>query len=106
MSAQNPTVEAAKELGLELREDQYAAARQLLVQKIAGLLDSNFPQLVSILYRLDIYEKKLRVLLRENPDTDAAELIADLIIERQAQKIKSREEYRRQQNDIDEEEKW
>jgi hypothetical protein len=45
--------------------------------------------------------------LQENVGEDAAVIIADLIIERQMEKIKSRKEYTRQDDDIvSDEEKW
>jgi len=61
---------------------------------------------VSILYRIDVNERKLKFLLQENVGEDAAVIIADLIIERQLQKIKSREAFRQNWSDEDGEEKW
>lgn len=93
-----------KEMGLTLSKD-HRQNRQLLIDQINELLVNDFQQLVSILYRMDVSEPKLKLLLKENPDTDAARLIADLMIERQAQKIKSRKETK-QNTDIPEDEKW
>ena len=106
MTNENAAVEAARAMGLSIPTSTFAAARQLLINRINDLLNHDFAQLVSLLYRLDIYETKLRLLLQSHPGTDAAELIANLIIERQAQKIKTREEYRQKENDIDDAEKW
>lgn len=81
---------------------------QLYSKLIAGIndmLQHNFDRLLGILYRIDVSEAKLRATIQDQPDQDAAKLIADLIIERQLQKIKSRREFRRDEN-IDEEEKW
>ena len=58
------------------------------------------------LYRIDVNEKKLEELLKENTKHNAANIIASLVIDRQLQKIKSRQEHRRDINNIDEEEKW
>lgn len=103
---QESAVLAAKELGLTVSTDNFSMNRQVLAATINELLLGNFQQLISILYRMDVSEAKLRLLLKENPGTDAGLIIADLVIERQAQKIKSRREFRQRDNDISEEEKW
>jgi hypothetical protein len=58
-----------------------------------------------VLYRVDVSEPKLKNLLQANPQTDAAVIIADLLIERQAEKIKTRESFKGKR-DIPEDEKW
>ncbi len=73
---------------------------------INELILSDFDKLVLLLYRLDVDEKKLRAILKEKPGTDAGHTIADLIIERQVQKIKSRQQFSQRDNNISEEEKW
>lgn len=103
---QESVILAAKEVGLTVSADNFLLNRQALAAKINELLLGNFQQLISILYRMDVSEAKLRLLLKENPGTDAGLIIADLVIERQAQKIKSRREFRQRDNDISEEEKW
>lgn len=76
-----------------------------LADHINDLIRNDFQKLVGILYRIDVSESKLKQLLKENPDTDAGIIITDLIIERQLQKIKSRKEYKRDEN-ISDDEKW
>ena len=61
---------------------------------------------MGILYRIDVNERKLKYLLQENVGEDAAFIIADLIIERQIEKIKSRQQFSRRDDNISEEEKW
>ena len=73
---------------------------------INDLIINDFERLVSLLYRMDINEKKLEYLLAQQPGTDVADSIAALVIERQLQKIKSRQENRRDINDVTDEEKW
>ena len=80
--------------------------RSQLTAHINYLIEHDFQKLVSILYRVDVNEPKLKNLLKENPGEDAGLIIADLIIERQLQKIKSRQEFRRDDNQIADEEKW
>ncbi|MBK8141653.1 MAG: hypothetical protein IPK57_11990 [Chitinophagaceae bacterium] len=48
----------------------------------------------------------MRALLAEKDGENAAALIADLIIERQLQKIKSRQQFRQRDNSINENDKW
>ena len=79
--------------------------RQLSVA-INEMILSDFDKLVMLLYRLDINETKLRKILNENPSNDAGNIIADLIIERQLQKIKSRQQFSQRDNNISGEEKW
>ncbi len=80
--------------------------REKLRVAISMLIAGDFQQLVYLLYRVDVNERKLKYLLQENVGEDAAVIITDLIIERQMEKIKSRREYTRQDDDISDEEKW
>lgn len=90
---------------LTLKEDTHEALKNRLAIKVNDLINNDFTQLVSLLYKVDVNEAKLKRLLKEN-DTNAGDIIAELIIERQLQKIKSRRESRRDNNDFTEEEKW
>ena len=68
--------------------------RKYLTERIKILLDEKFDTLVNILYRIDISEKKLSQLFSgKNRDSILASL-ADLIIERQLQKIRLRKMYK------------
>jgi len=89
--------------GLQSTESDFI---QLLADKINELILHDFNRLISILYRADISEKKLNAVLEQNKNEDAGKLIAGIFIERQLQKIRSRQENRRDKNDIDEEERW
>lgn len=80
--------------------------RQKLSEYINELINTDFEKLVQLLYRLDIDEKKLKKVLHDNPGHNAAEMISDLIIERQLQKIQSRQQFSQRKDDIDENEKW
>jgi hypothetical protein len=80
--------------------------KEELSRHIHHCIQTDFQKLVSLLYRVDVSEPKLRALLKENPDADAGSIIAQLIIERQLQKIKSRREFRQRDEGIDENEKW
>ena len=72
---------------------------------INGLIVDHFDELITLLYRLDINEKRLKDLLQQHASKDAAPIIATLIIERQEQKIKSRALFKTAA-DIPEDDKW
>jgi hypothetical protein len=76
-----------------------------LAAQINHLIQADFHRLVAFLYRQDISELKLRQTLEENTDKDAGELIASLVVERQLQKLQTRQAFKPQQ-DIPEDEKW
>jgi len=76
-----------------------------LASHINFLIDKDFNKLLSILYRLDINEIKLRQLILETREEDAGKTIAGLIIERQLEKLKSRQQFK-SGTDIPEDEKW
>jgi hypothetical protein len=98
--------EVSKELSIALRENDHSLNKQILSDRINELLNTDFQKLVSILYRMDISEIKLKQFLLENPGTDAGIIIADLMIERQEQKIKSREQFSKRDENISDDEKW
>ena len=78
-------------------ERSSAEQLELLVTFIDDLIRNDFNRLLSILYRVDISEEKLKRMLAENKDTQvrSAELIAQLLVEREQEKIISRAKYRR-----------
>lgn len=77
-----------------------------LVDYINQLIADDFPKLVYLLYAVDVSENKLKQLLADHPNEDAGKLIAVLMLERQEQKRKSREQYKQSEQDIPEEDKW
>lgn len=93
-------------LGISLPETiSYEKLREAVAGQINPLITNDFNKLLSLLYRIDINEQKLKTLLAKNPGTDAALIVADLIIERQLQKIESRKIFN-QQKETGEDEKW
>ena len=90
---------------LELKETGYDQLKKELATQINHIINTDFTELIRILYTVDVNESKLKTLLKENSGSDAGEIIAELIIERQLQKIRSRREHRRD-NDIDDAERW
>lgn len=84
-------------------ENSFELFKQKFILYISELIDHDFEKLIFILYKVDVDENKLKSLLASN--ADAASVIADLIIERQVQKISSRESFK-MKDEFDEEEKW
>ncbi len=79
--------------------------KQALADRIGYLINHDFEKLVFYLYRIDVNETKIRQLLSQNNGENAASLIAELIIERQLQKAKSRNDFQGSDT-VSDEEKW
>jgi hypothetical protein len=76
-----------------------------LAEAVNGLIQHDFNRLLMILYRIDINENRLRTLLESDQNQPAGLIIARLIIERQLQKIRTREQYKKT-GKISDEESW
>ena len=96
--------EVSKELEVIVKDD--SITKQVLIDKINDLINNDFQKLVAVLYRMDVSEIKLKQLLNENPGTNSAIIIADLMIERQEQKIISRQQFKKKDENISDDEKW
>lgn len=68
--------------------------RIYLTKKLKDLLDNNFSLLVNTLYRIDVSEEKLNELFGSKNKVPIPSALADLIIERQLQKIHFRKKYK------------
>ncbi len=68
--------------------------RKYLTEKMKDMLDKNYNLLINTLYRIDISEKKLAELFSNKNKEHIPEKLADLIIERQIEKINYRKRYR------------
>lgn len=106
MENHEPILEVSRQLDLQPVAGSYDELFSQLSKAVNELLNTNFDRLISILYRLDVNENKLRSLLNANPAEDAGKLIARLMIERQAEKIASRKKYKSPPPDGGENEKW
>jgi len=96
--------EVSKELEVTVRD--HSNTKQILIEKINDIINNDFQKLVSILYRMDVSEIKLKQLLNENAGTNAAIIIVELMIERQAEKIRSRQQFNKSDKNISDDEKW
>jgi hypothetical protein len=96
-----------KELTIDLPEN---IALEELQSKLSvhlnHLIQNNFEQLINLLYRIDVSEVKIKALLQNTPSENTGDIIASLIIERQLQKIKTRQQFNQRDNNFTDEEKW
>ncbi len=78
-------------LAFELPEGENFADEEVLVQilaaRIGELLEQQPEQLMSLLYRLDVLEEKIRPVMRPDAPEPANIGLARLVIERQKQRI-------------------
>ena len=96
-----------EEMAIDLPEQiSFNEIREQLSKYINDLIVNDFQKLVSLLYRIDINESRLKKLLQEENHEDAGKVIADLIIQRQLEKIKTRQQFKQPNENIDESEKW
>lgn len=65
--------------------------RKELAAYLNHLIANDFPALVQVLYRVDVPEQKLKTVLKENPQADAGELLAELLMQRQKEKAATRQ---------------
>jgi hypothetical protein len=88
--------------------DNLQTLKEWLMENISWLIDNDFERLLVILYRIDVSEMRLKRLIEQNEGENAAEVIADLMIERETQKAESRKKYSALRKDIsiDESETW
>jgi hypothetical protein len=88
-----------------LPEAEVKLLQQQLQQHINHLINNDFERLVQVLYTVDVDEKKLKTLLHEHKDVDAAQIISELIIQRQLQKQQTKADFKNQWN-AEDEERW
>jgi len=102
-----PDIKIIKSLSdeFELADSKQNDFMKHLSRAINYLIQNDFSRLVQILYRMDISESKLKEMLAVNKGQDAGLIIGQLLIEREQQKILSREKFK-PEDDIPENEKW
>lgn len=61
---------------------------------VAYLLDHDMHRLLNAMYRLDVSEAKFHVAMQSGIKEEAASRVADLILERELQKVKTRLYYK------------
>ncbi|MBT8218862.1 MAG: hypothetical protein KJP00_03510 [Bacteroidia bacterium] len=66
----------------------------LLTEQVAYLIDRRLDFLLSLLYRLDIEEKKIKVVLYNQDLIEPARGLAQLILDRQKERNRTKEKYK------------
>jgi hypothetical protein len=103
---ENPSVEQLLvQLNSQASVLEAEEVRIRLKDYINYLLLQDFNKLVNVLYRVDVSETKLKQILHDDPQTDAADLITDLLIQRQKEKLEIKKSFP-SPSDIPEEERW
>lgn len=69
--------------------------KALLAERIRYLLDTNMEKLLSILYRIDVSQKITDDVFGIESKEDIPLRLADAVIERHLEKMKSRERYKK-----------
>jgi len=106
MEEQVSEIVAQLSMGLEVEIPHVKSLDELktvIADQINYLINHDFDKLLRILYKVDVSEKQLKENLLVH--SDAAALIGQMIIDRQLQKIKTREQYKAN-SDIPDDEKW
>lgn len=71
----------------------FEAQFEALVEYIDDLIQRDFNKLISILYRVDVSEEKLKRALHQNPEIPASRIITTMLLERELEKRKWRAMY-------------
>lgn len=102
-----PTIidELSQNLEIDLREKKSIEELKLALSVyINHLIINDLNKLMQILYRVDVSEKTLKTNL-QNQENDPGSIIAEMIVERQLEKIKTKKQFRSNTN-IPDNEKW
>ena len=63
--------------------------REYFIKKITEMMEKDFERLLNSLYRIDLSEDKVQKVFYGEEKTNIPEKLADLIIERQMQRVKT-----------------
>ena len=74
----------------ENEDERFHELRKILIRRIEELIEKDVEKLKWILYRIDVSEKKVHEALATNAQLHYPDLLADLIIERQIEKARTR----------------
>ncbi|HMG68700.1 MAG TPA: hypothetical protein VK588_13470 [Chitinophagaceae bacterium] len=78
--------------------------KNILAEYLNDLINHDFNKLLRLLYKIDVSEKALKEKLNQQ-NLNGGMIVAEMIIERQLQKIKTKEQFK-SNSDIPENEKW
>lgn len=107
MDKENPEIIYQLSKGLEIDlplEKTSAELKNILADYINDLINRDFNKLLRLLYKIDLSENALKEKLKQQ-NINAGMIVAEMIIERQLQKIKTQAQFK-SNSDIPENEKW
>lgn len=90
---------------LQLRASNKQQLLQQLTCCVRHLILHDFAALVQLLYRVDVSETQLKTTLSLQPQADAAEVIAAMLLERQMEKQQIKKKFSTRHH-ADDEERW
>ena len=70
------------------------ALKNHLSQKVAEMMEKDFDRFLNNMYRIDVSEIRVKQILKESSFGSIPEKLAELIIERQVQRIKTQRLYK------------
>lgn len=91
-------------ISTELEVPQHITHEQLrewLSGKVSELMQHDFHRLMAILYRIDVHENNVKRVFDEYTPLEIPSMLAELMIQRQLQKAKTRIAYRKKQQGKD-----
>jgi len=74
--------------------EAYQELHKQLVYQITGLLDHDYPRLLSVLYQVDITDKEIAKTVIELPEYTHVEVVAHQIIVRDLKKVLTRRHFK------------
>jgi len=99
-------IQLSADAGLQaIPEISYEQLEAALAEKLEYMISTDFQQFVLLLYKVDVAETKVRIILESDLTPGVYRKIAALLIDRQQEKIISRKTYGQPPPD-DGEEKW
>lgn len=72
----------------------YDELKRMIAEHIRHLLSSHYEYLLNLLYRIDVDESKVAETLTSYHPNEVPEILAEMIIARQLQKVVTRQYYR------------
>ena len=93
-------------LQVALPDAEKQEVKQRLEQHINYLINNDFSRLVQLLYMVDVNEQKLKSILQQQPERDAAQIITELMIARQEEKTQSHQRFTTAASNKDDDERW
>ena len=86
-------IKSLRQADIEVDKVSLGILKKMLSDRLREMIDYEFDNFVNALYRIDISEQKVKAILSDQPLDRATELIAELIIDRQIEKVATRSKY-------------